>query len=113
MNYIIILLIMSIGHMLSWFSNNGQFLWESWKNNPLISIVLLGIPSSFAFWWATKIGYAEMGSVWSVRFLAFAASYFVFPFLTYFLLGESFLDKKTMVCAALSFAIIWVQISWE
>ena len=48
--------------------------------------------------------------MWGARFLGFSASWLVFPLLTWALMGESMFTTKTLVCMALSFAIMAVQI---
>ena len=74
-------------------------------------MLMLSIPTSIAAYYATKYGYSAFGgSVWSVRFFAFAMSYLIFPVLTWWLLGESMFTLKTMLCVMLSFVIIAIQV---
>lgn len=53
----------------------------------------------------------DTGEVWAGRFIAFAASYFIFPILTWVLLKESPFTNKTLICFALSVIIMIVQFS--
>jgi hypothetical protein len=45
--------------------------------------------------------------------LGFGVSYFTFPFLTWWLLNESMFTTKTMLCVALSFIIVAIQLFWR
>ena len=107
------LLLMASAHTITWFTYNGQFVWEEWSKRPILTAFLLGPPATLLFWWSSRYGYQALGSAWSVRFLAFAASYFVFPILTYVLMGEPFFDRKVLVSILLSFMIILVQVYWK
>lgn len=97
-------------HVLVWFSTNSQFTSiEILSNNAVMINLVLAIPISLVGFYASKTGYEWSGSIWAVRFLAFGTSYLVFPVLTWALLGESMFQAKTLVCIALSVAIILVQ----
>ena len=74
-------------------------------------MLVLAIPTSIAAYYGTKFGYIAFNeSAWSVRFFGFALSYLTFPILTWWFLGESMFNIKTMICIALSFVIIAVQL---
>ena len=111
MNIFLTLLFMILGHLAAWFAYNGQYAWESWKQNPLLTAVVLGPLITTMFWWSSYYGYAATGSAWSVRFIGFATSYFVFPIMTYIIISESFMAPKTLICIALSLIIILIQFS--
>jgi hypothetical protein len=111
MNFFLTLLFMVCGHLAAWFAYNGQYAWESWKRNPVLTAIILGPLITTMFWWASFYGYQATSSAWSVRFLGFATSYFVFPIMTYVILSESFMTSKTLICIALSFLIILIQLS--
>ena len=113
MKLIIALLLMASAHAITWFTYNGQFVWEEWSKRPLTTAILLGPPATLLFWWSSRYGYQALGSAWSVRFLAFAASYFVFPILTYVFMKESFLEPKVLVSMLLSILIIFIQVYWK
>lgn len=79
----------------------------------MLTVAMYSIPVGLCFWYATHLVVAETGAVWSSRFLGFAASYFVFPILTWALLGESMFTPKTMICVFLSCLIVAVQLFWK
>jgi len=102
-----------LGHILAWFQLNSQFVWKWWENKPLLAVGIYSIPVGLCFWYATKLIFEETGAAWSSRFVGFAASYFVFPFLTWALLHESMLTPKTLTCVFLSALILAIQIGWK
>ena len=102
-----------IGHICAWFQLNSQFVWEWWKDKPLLAVGIYSVPVGLSFWMATRCIFEETGAAWSARFMGFAASYFVFPLLTWVLLEESMLTPKTLTCIALSCMILAVQIFWR
>tara|TARA_R100000808_G_C2114997_1_gene127914 strand:+ start:749 stop:1105 length:357 start_codon:yes stop_codon:yes gene_type:complete len=102
------------GHILTWFQNNSQFVWDWWKGRPLFTVLLFAVPTSLTFWYGVRFTYYGMGEkLWSARFLAYAMSYMSFPLLTYMFLGESLFKTKTLLCIALSFCILAIQIFWK
>ena len=102
-----------LGHIFAWFQLNSQFVWEWWQDKPFVAVGIYSIPVGTCFWYATKLIVDETGAAWSSRFLGFAASYFVFPLLTYALLNESMFTPKTLTCIFLSCLIIAVQLFWK
>ena len=69
----------------------------------------MGIPITYLFWIATKLGYQGFGNLWAVRFLGFATSMITFPFLTYFFLGEP-MGLKTIITLGLAVIIMLLQL---
>ena len=102
-----------IGNIIAWFQFNSQFVWEWWKDKPLLTASIYAIPAGMLYWYGTKYAYAGLGEVWGARFMAFSASYFVFPVLTYVLLKESMFTTKTMLCVMLSVCIVLIQLFWK
>jgi hypothetical protein len=102
-----------MGQILVWFLNNSQFVWEWWKDKPVITALIYAIPSGILFWYGTKYTYAGLGGVWGSRLLGFGLSYITFPILTYVFLRESMFTPKTMICVFLSFCIVVIQIWWK
>jgi hypothetical protein len=102
-----------LGHIFAWFQLNSQFVWEWWQDKPFVAVGIYSVPVGTCFWYATKLIVDETGAAWSSRFLGFAASYFVFPLLTYALLNESMLTPKTLACIFLSTLIVAVQLFWK
>ena len=100
------------GHTLGWFQVNSQFVWEWWRQRPITTVCIYAIPTALCYLYGARYAYMDTGEAWAGRFLAFAASYLVFPVLTWWLLKESMFTTKTMVCVLLSFLIIGVQFFW-
>jgi len=98
---------------LVWFQLYSQYIWNWWENRPLVAAIVFGIPASLCFWYGTRIAVAATSAAWSARLLGFGMSYMTFPILTWWLLGESMFTTKTMICVALSFAILSVQLFWK
>tara|TARA_Y100001970_G_C14118949_1_gene795195 strand:+ start:878 stop:1222 length:345 start_codon:yes stop_codon:yes gene_type:complete len=98
-------------HTLVWWSTNAQFV-EGWKtSDALILSIFLAVPITLLAFYASRYTYDALDErVWSVRFIGFGVSYFVFPFLTWLFLGESMFTAKTLLCTFLSFLIIYIQI---
>tara|TARA_Y100000114_G_scaffold157118_1_gene187185 strand:+ start:3307 stop:3645 length:339 start_codon:yes stop_codon:yes gene_type:complete len=99
-----------VGQVFGWYQLNLQRFSDWWSDKPLMSAIVLGIPTSIAFWYAWGIIADEMGSVWSARFIGSCTGFIVFPILTWFILGESMFTTKTMICLSLSILIILIQI---
>jgi len=100
----------TVGQTLGWYQLNLQKMFEWWRDKPLASAIILGIPTSVAFWHAWRIISEEMNSVWSARFIGSSTGFVVFPILTWFMLGESMFTTKTILCLSLSILIILIQI---
>ena len=99
-----------LGHTGVWYCYNSQLVWSWWADKVLLPNVIFGIPAGVAFWYSTKYLMVETNALWSVRFLAFAASYFIFPVLTWFHLGESAFTVKTIACTVLALLMISIQV---
>jgi len=109
-NILIFTLLICISHVIFWFQVNGQFMWEFFKNNPLI-IALMGLPSGYLVIIAAKYGYQGFdGELWPMRIIGFSCGTILFSFLTYILMSEG-LTIKTILCLILSLVIIIIQIA--
>lgn len=98
-----------IGQGLIWFQTNGQFLWSSWKNNPMI-VSLIGWPVSYMMIYGTKWFYQGFdGAIWPGRLLGFACGMFVFGFLSHYLMNEP-VTQKTIITLCLAALIVITQI---
>ena len=98
-------------HIMVWFSANLQLVGNEWSTKSIWVALALSFPITLCAYFGTRFGYQALSeSAWGVRFFAFALSYFVFPFLTYYLLGESMFTIKTLLCVVLSFAILAIQL---
>lgn len=98
-----------LGHTMGWFAGNAQFVWDYWKDKALLATILFGTPAGMCFWYGTKFAYEHIESLWSVRFLAAALSYFIFPVLTWYFMGESMFTLKTVISTILAVSILAVQ----
>ena len=110
-HYILItILIFFMNNIIIWYQLNGQLVWPFWKTWKGITLsLLMGIPITALFWWATKIGYQGFGNLWSVRFMGFATSMISFPIMTWLYLGEV-LTLKTILSLILAVAIMLLQL---
>jgi len=110
-HYILItILIFFMNNIMIWYQLNGQLVWPFWKTWKGITLsLLMGIPITALFWWATKIGYQGFGNLWSVRFMGFATSMISFPIMTWLYLGEV-LSLKTILSLILAIAIMLLQL---
>tara|TARA_B100001094_G_scaffold246378_1_gene243023 strand:- start:293 stop:631 length:339 start_codon:yes stop_codon:yes gene_type:complete len=102
--------VFTLGQILGWYQLNLQKYSEWWKDKPFVTAVIVGIPTSIAFWYAWGMVSEATGSVWSARFIGSCTGFVVFPILTWFMLGESMFTTKTMLCLGLSILIILIQI---
>mgnify|MGYP001198865695 CR=1 FL=1 len=101
------------GQALIWFQLNSQFVWEFWEDKPLMATLLFGVPATLLFWFGNRFFHQVFEELWALRLIGFGSSYLIFPFLTWWIGGESMFTTKTMICVALSFAIIAVQLFWK
>ena len=111
MNFLLLFgcLIAILGHTLAWFGSNSQFMWESWKNNPLYSAILLGIPSNIIFWLAAREIYAGTHSIWQIRWIMFAASFPPMLILSRYYFNETFFNARNIITLLLAIMIIITQ----
>jgi len=103
----------TIGNILAWFQFNSQFVWDWWKERPILSNFIFAIPMGLCFWYAIKYIVEDHGLLWTSKLVGFGVSNITFAILTYFFLKESILVPKTMVCLALAVVIIGIQILWK
>ena len=110
-HYILItILLFFFNNIVIWYQLNGQLVWPFWKTWKGITLsLLMGIPITALFWWATKIGYQGFGNLWSVRFMGFATSMISFPIMTWLYLGEV-ITLKTLITIILAVVIMVVQV---
>ena len=110
-------LILCIGTFLlvqivTWFQLNGQFVWPWFKNNPLI-LCLFGIPISWLYIEATRLGFiAFEGILWPGRLLGFAMGMLTFAVCTVWFMGEG-LTTKTVISLILATILTCIQIFWK
>jgi len=107
------LLFFTIGNILAWFQFNSQFVWEWWRDKPIVSSLLFGPLVGVCFWYAVKNIVSETSELWASKLIGFGVSNFIFAILTYVFLRESILTTKTMLCLCLAGLIIAIQIFWD
>ena len=95
---------------MGWFQLNAQYLSDWWRDRPFSAAILIGAPTSVAFWYAWRTIVEATGSVWTARFIGSSTGLIIFPILTWFLLGESMFTAKTMICLSLAVLIILIQL---
>lgn len=111
-NLIISLLLVTLGQILAYFQLQGQFMSIFVKNNPLLTS-FLGIPISYLLIKFTEYSSKSFGGeVWPGRLIGFSVGAIVFATLSYFIMKEP-ITTKTMICLALAFLILLVQIFFE
>lgn len=108
-NLLFAIALFSIGQLFSWFTSYGQFI-SSWaKENMILLTCLLATPGTLFFVYGIKYAYAYFGNGWGPRFLAFALSFMIYPFMFSYFMKEDFLTTKNILCTILAFAIIIIQ----
>ena len=93
-----------------WYQLNGQLVWDFWKTwKGFMTSLVMAIPITIGFWYATKIGYQGFGNLWAVRFMGFATSMMTFPIMTWLYLGEV-ITLKTILTLSLAVIIMLIQL---
>ena len=95
-----------MGHILYSFGNGLRIISIS-------SHFIFAIPTQYFFLYGMKFAVEELGEVWGARLMGFGLSYLIFPLLTYYYFGENMFAPKTLICVALSFAIVGIQVFWK
>ena len=98
--------------LVTWFQLNGQFVWPWFKNNPLI-LCLFGIPISWLYIEATRLGFIAFdGLIWPGRLLGFAMGMLTFAVCANIFMGEG-LTNKTIVSLILATILTIIQVFWK
>tara|TARA_Y100001937_G_C7083148_1_gene314020 strand:- start:847 stop:1197 length:351 start_codon:yes stop_codon:yes gene_type:complete len=106
-------LIIVAAQFVAWYQSNSLLLWDWLKNNYIPVVVCTSPVVGLCFAYGTKVGHDVMGSLWAVRFSAFAIGYLVFIFLAWYHLGESPFSPKNIVTSLLCFSLLGVQVFWK
>ena len=107
---LITILIFFMNNIMIWYQLNGQLVWDFWKTwKGIGTSLLMAIPITALFWYATKIGYEGFGNLWAVRFMGFATSMMTFPIMTWLYLGEV-ITLKTGITIILAVIIMLLQL---
>jgi hypothetical protein len=107
------ILIFIIAQVLAWFNLNLQFMSDWWKERPILTILVFSFPIGVMFLYGTKWIVEDAGYYWASRIIGFSIATIVYSSLTWLLLGESFLETKTLICLILSVIIICIQVFWR
>jgi len=98
-----------LGSTMIWIQTNGQFLWEWFRNNPIIVSICFGTTISMIMITATRYGFDTMnGSIWSIKWVGFALGIIINGLLNYFLMNEG-INGKTIICLFLAIIILTIQ----
>ena len=98
--------------IVTWFQLNGQFVWPWFKNNVFL-LCLLGLPISWLYIEATRLGFIAFdGIIWPGRLLGFAMGMLTFAVCANVFLGEG-LNTKTVVSLILATALTLIQVFWK
>jgi len=102
-----------MGQMLIWYQTNGQFVWDSFKRNPLLLAIGFGTIISYLLILGTKHIVSHFdGLLWPGRFIAFGLGIISFTFLTWFYMNEG-ISLKTTVSLILALTLVSIQILWK
>src|SRR3972149_4660840 len=71
-----------------WFQINGSLKIE-WLKNNVWFLVIAGMPLTYLFIYATKIGYEGFGNLWAIRLISFSMGIISFTILSNIFFGES------------------------
>ena len=102
-----------IGNIFAWFKFNSQFVWEWWKDKPIVANLVFAIPMGVCFWYAIKHIVLSTDQLWTSKLIGFGVSNIVFGIMTYIFLKESVMTAKTLTCLFLASVIIAIQIFWK
>lgn len=98
-----------LGSTLIWIQTNGQFLWESFRNNPVKLSIVFGSIISLIMITATRFGFETLnGSLWSIKWVGFSLGIIINALLNYYLMGEG-INMKTTISCVLAGVIITIQ----
>ena len=101
-----------LAQIVTWFQMQGQFIWVSFKDNPLL-VSLLGLPISYLFIMATKYSVeGSNGLLWPSRFIGFGVGIIVYTILLSVFFKEG-ISSKTATTLLLAFIIILIQAFWK
>lgn len=98
-----------VAYCIGWLTSSGQLFSKFCRDNPLFMAVC-SLPVSYLFIMATRLGYDEAGSLWSIRAASFGVSTGVFTILTCAFLRE-LPAPRDVACLLLAAAIVVVQVT--
>jgi hypothetical protein len=102
-------LLFTAAQIAAWFQSNSGILGGKLQENYILVSLILGPIVSLCFAVATKLLYAEINSLWSIRFITFGIGYLVFIPLTWYFLGEEIITTKNAISFLLCVGLLLVQ----
>ena len=98
--------------IITWFQLNGQF-FSSWFKDNVFLLCLMGVPISYLYIEATRLGFIAFdGLIWPGRLLGFAMGMLTFAVCANVFLGEG-LTPKTIVSLILATVLTFIQVFWK
>ena len=109
---VLCLIIFFIVQVITWFQLNGQFFSPWFKNNVFL-LCLMGIPISWLYIEATRMGFIAFdGLIWPGRLLGFAMGILTFAICANVFMGEG-LNTKTIISLILATILTLIQVFWK
>ena len=109
---VLCLIIFFIVQVITWFQLNGQFFSPWFKNNVFI-LCLMGVPISWLYIEATRMGFIAFdGLIWPGRLLGFAMGILTFAICANMFMGEG-LNTKTIISLILATILTLIQVFWK
>ena len=103
------MLLFVIGQTLAWFQSNSGIITEDNATRAMFIAAAFAPITTLSFAFGTKWMYAEMESLWSIRFITFGIGYLVFIPLTWYFLGEGMFTAKNGISFLLCASLLLVQ----
>ena len=98
--------------IITWFQLNGQF-FSSWFKNNVFLLCLMGVPISWLYIEATRMGFIAFdGLIWPGRLLGFAMGILTFAICANMFMGEG-LNTKTIISLILATILTFIQVFWK
>ncbi len=98
-----------IGQIMAWFQSNSGIITEDNAARAMFIAACFAPITTLAFAYGTKLMYAEMDSLWSIRFITFGIGYLIFIPLTWYFLGEEMFTAKNGISLLLCLALLLIQ----
>ena len=106
------IVLFSTVQIITWFQLNGQFFSPWFKNNVFI-LCLMGVPISWLYIEATRMGFIAFdGLIWPGRLLGFAMGILTFAICANIFMGEG-LNTKTVISLILATILTLIQVFWK
>jgi len=98
-----------IGQIMAWFQSNSGIIAEENATKAMLFAACFAPITTLAFAYGTKLMYAEMDSLWSIRFITFGIGYLIFIPLTWYFLGEEMFTAKNGISLLLCLVLLLIQ----